>query len=331
MNERVKQKLDGKKVLFISAKFYHYGEAVYEKIKTYGADVSFYYERDTNFGHVIAANFFQGSIDKRQDRHYKKILKEISGKAFDYLVVIRGYRMKGWFVEAVKAQNPGIQTLLYEWDSLSFWDSDYTSLIPHFDKTLSFDYKDCEDFKLPYAPTFHMDEYATIEKTEPEIDFIFCSNYTDEKYEFVKKFIDYTRRKGYKVHIHLYLSWFKYYKEKLRGNIIDYNLVAFKRLPREDYFKLFCKSKTIVDFSATVQSGLTMRVIDALGSGKRVLTNNANVAKEPGFNPHQIVIYDAKNLNLPDYINDGEYFEKKDYSIDNWLDNLFFATAHLSK
>ena len=69
-----------------------------------------------------------------------------------------------------------------------------------------------------------------------------------------------------------------------------------------------------------------MRVIDALGSGKRVLTNNFNAVQEPGFNSRQIVIYDAKNLTLPEYISADENFQERDYSIDKWLDNLFFAT-----
>lgn len=326
MIERVKDKLKGKKILFISAKFYHYGAAVYEKIKSYGAEVTFYYERDISFKHVVVANFFPNQLDKRQDDHYQSILKETAHKHFDYLIVIRAYKMRNWFIEALKKRNPDIYTIMYQWDSLSFWDSDYRYLIPSFDRTLSFDYKDCAVLQIPYCPTFHMDEYSSIKKCPQVIDFIFCSNYTDEKYAFIKTFLEYANERGYKVHTHLYLSWFKFIKERLKKNKINYNHISFKRLKREEYFELFRKSKTIVDFSATVQTGLTMRVIDALGSGKRVLTNNFNAVQEPGFNSRQIVIYDAKNLTLPEYISADENFQERDYSIDKWLDNLFFAT-----
>jgi hypothetical protein len=325
MIERVKEKLAGKKVLFIACKFYHYGEAIYDKIKSYGADVTFYYERDTSFNHVIAANFFPDSLDKRQDTHYNKILKETSDQTFDILIVIRGYKMRGWFMDEIKNRNPNIHTILYQWDSVKFWDSDYRYLIPYFNKTLSFDYIDCADLKLPYAPTFHMDEYSEIKEIPQKFDFIFCSNHTDEKYRFLLNFLKFASEKGYKVKVHLYMSWFKYLKEKLKTNKIDYNLISFRRLKRDEYFKLFCESRTIVDFSSTAQSGISMRVIDALGCGKKVLTNNSYVKNEPGYNPQQVTLYDTTNLNFSDSIITDEKFEKTDYSIDKWLENIFYA------
>lgn len=326
MIERVKHKLDGKKVLFIAAKFYHYTEAVYSKLKSYNADVTFYYERDTSLKHVIIANFFSNKMETWQDNHYKKILKETANQTFDYLIVIRGYKMSNWFVDELRKRNPSIYTIMYQWDLYSLWDADYRHLMRSFHKTLSFDYNDCATLNIPYAPTFHMDEYANIQNHPSTFDFIYCSNHTDEKYEFMNTFLKYAAERGLKVRTHLYMSWLKYIKETFKGNKIDYHKVSFRRLNRHEYFKLFCQSKTVVDFSASMQSGLTMRVIDALGSGKRIMTNNPNVTNEPGFNPQQVIIYDVKNFALPDFILDDEAFEKQDYSIDKWLDNLFFAS-----
>lgn len=326
MIDRVKQKLEGKKVLFISAKFYHYGDAVYEKIKSYGADVTFFYERNTTLKHVIAANFFPGKMASMIESHYKKILKEIEGQSFDYLILIRGYKMPVWFIEAIKKQNPTIKTLMYQWDVYTLWDADYRYLIPHFDRTLTFDYQDSITLNIPYAPTFHMDEYGAIERLPKQYDFIFCSNFTQEKYKFSTAFYKLSEQKGYKAYIYLYLSWFNYLKERIKGNKLDLRFISFKRLKRSEYFDLFKKSTTVVDFSPTFQTGLTMRVIDALGSGKRVLTSNSHAVKEPGFNSRQVIIFNATDLSLPDYIANDEEFEKKDYSIDKWLDNLFFAT-----
>jgi hypothetical protein len=325
MIERVKEKLQGKKVLFISAKFYHYGDAVYEKIRSYGAEVAFYYERNTTVKHALIANFFPQKMDEWIEAHYKKILREIEGQKFDYFIVIRGHKMPLWFIETIKKANPDIYTIMYQWDSYLLYNADYRHLIPYFNRTLSFDYKDAAALNIPYAPTFHMDEYASIEDGPKSLDFIFCTNFTDEKYEFAQKFMTLSRQKSYTAYMHLYISWFNYLKQRLKGIHLDRTIISFKRLDRKAYFELFSKSRTVVDFAGTSQTGLTMRVIDALGSGKRVLTNNAYASNEPGFNPGQIVIYNAKELSLPDNVTDDETFDKKDYSIDKWLDNLFFA------
>ncbi|GGK78817.1 hypothetical protein ACD591_08840 [Rufibacter glacialis] len=327
MIERVKQKLAGKKVLFISCKFYHYGEAVREKIESCGAEVTFYYERNTTLQHVLVANFFPHRLDEWQDAHYRKILKETAQQTFDYLIVIRGYKMQGWFVEELKERNPQVQTILYQWDSYKAWDADYRYLLPYFDRTLTFDYQDAAQLRIPYAPTFHTDEYAKAKGGPPMYDFIFCSNLTEEKYEFLKRFLEFTSQRGYRVHTHIYVNWFKYLKDRFRGKGVEFRHVSFRRLNRWEYFSLFCRSKSVVDFSSTAQTGITMRVIDALGSGKRVLTNNTYVTQEPGFDPRQVVIYNASDLSLPEYVAQEESFSKKDYSIDKWLDNLFFAQA----
>jgi len=325
MIDRVKDKLSGKRVLLITARFYHYGDAICEKIKTYGAKVSHYYERDLSIRHNIIASFFSNRMDGWQDRHYRNILSDISDCSFDYLIVVRGYKMKSWFVEAIKRQNPGIYSIMYQWDPYTAWESDYRHLMPLFDRTLSFDYHDSKTLNIPYSPTFHTDEYSAVPKSPSSYDFIFCTSYTDEKYAFLKSFKRYCQQKGYTLKSHLYISWLRFIKARFSGTHISKKDISFRRLPRELYFELFCKSKTIVDFSASTQTGLTMRVIDALGSGKRVLTNNANAVNEPSFNPRQIILYDSNDLAFPEWVADDEWFEVKDYSIDKWLDNLFFA------
>ncbi|WP_187261814.1 CgeB family protein [Pontibacter beigongshangensis] len=326
MIERVKNMLAGKKVLFIACKFYHYGDAIHEKFRSYGADVTFYYERDTSLKHVVMSNFFPDKMQAWQDRHYQKILQETEGKRFDYLIVIRGFRMENWFVDTIRKRNPGIYTILYQWDSYKAWESDFRHLLPSFDKTLTFDYDDCKTLALPYAPTFYTDEYAGIKNGPYEFDFIYCTNLSLEKYEFMIKFLAYASQRGYRVRTHLYISWLGYVLNRMKGYDIDYQHVSFRRLSRKEYFKLFCKSKTIVDFSGTSQTGITMRIIDALGSGKRVITNNVHVTKEPGYDPRQVVVYNANDIDLPDDITQEESFSKKDYSIDKWMDNLFFKT-----
>ncbi|ALJ00449.1 CgeB family protein [Rufibacter tibetensis] len=324
MTERVKEALAGKKVLLIACKFYHYGEAIREKVESFGADVTFYYERDITLRHVVVSNFLPHRMDRRQDTHYQSILEETEGQTFDYLIVIRGYRMRSWFPDALRERNPEIQTILYQWDSYKSWDSDYRHLLPHFDRTLTFDYGDAAELGIPYAPTFHTDEYASAPLSPASFDFIFCSYFTQEKYEFLQRFLDYSSRMGYRVHAHLYIGWFGFLREKFRGRGPRLRHVAFRRLGRREYYNLFCQAKAVVDFSSTAQTGITMRVIDALGSGKRVLTNNPNVVREPGYDPRQVVIYNPEDLALPGHVAREESFSRRDYSIGKWLDNLLF-------
>ncbi|MBO3273560.1 hypothetical protein, partial [Hymenobacter defluvii] len=148
---------ENKNVLFIGVKFYEYHLAIKQKMEQYGAAVSFFAERDTSILYGIVNRLLPQRIDSFQKMHYESILKAIAKKKFDYLLVVRGYRMPLSFVKTVKARNPGIKTIMYQWDAnvnsayLNL-DEEY-NLIPEFDKVFSFDYKDVEQNPwIKYSP-----------------------------------------------------------------------------------------------------------------------------------------------------------------------------------
>lgn len=319
----LKNRLEGKRILFVSPQFYHYSDVIREKLQSYGAAVDFFYERDVTVKHALVDSFFRSKMDAWQRRHYNTILEKTAGKDYDYLLVIRGYKMEASFVDAIKKRNPGITTLLYQWDSIHAWESDYRHLLPVFDKTFTFDYADAALLNIPYVPTFHTDEYSNMPERKKEYDFLFCTSYTREKYEFMQQLVDYCRQKGYRLKTHIYISTKRYITERLKGYSINRTDIAFHRINRHAYADLFSRSGAIVDFAGTTQTGLTMRVVDALGAGKRVITNNPAVAQEPGFNDRQIIIFDTHHFVLPDWVTSDETFEKRDYSADQWLTRIF--------
>ncbi|RXK81814.1 CgeB family protein [Filimonas effusa] len=323
INTELRNKLEGQSILFIAPQFYHYSDVLREKLQAYGASVDFFYERDVTIKHALVDSFFKSKMDSWQRRHYNSILTKTAGKKYHYLFVIRGYKMETAFVEEVRKRNPGIVTLLYQWDSIHAWESDYRHLIPAFDKVFTFDYADAALLNIPYVPTFHTDEYAHMPGRKKEYDFLFCTSYTREKYEFMQQLVAYCRQKGYRLKTHIYISYKRYITERLKGVTINRKDIAFHRLNRQAYADLFSRSGAIVDFAGTTQTGLTMRVVDALGAGKRVISNNGAVAQEPGFNARQIVLFDTARFELPDWVTNDETFEKIDYSADKWLERIF--------
>lgn len=322
-HDTLKMQLEKKHILFIAPKFYHYSDVIVEKLLSYGATVDFFYERDITKKYAVIDTFFKKRISDLQKKHYNQILENTAHKKYDYLFVIRGYKMEVTFVNAIKQRNPGIKTLLYQWDSIHAWESDYRHLLPVFDKTFTFDYADAMQLNIPYVPTFHTDEYSNMTENKREYDFIFCTSYTKEKYEFMKVLVAYCKKYKYRLKTHIYISLRRFIGERLQGTKIAYKDIAFHRLNRQAYADLFSRSNAIVDFAGTTQTGLTMRVVDALGAGKRVVTNNKYVVNEPGFNPRQVVVFDAGEFSLPQWVTLEESFEKLDYSADKWLERIF--------
>ncbi|QJX45948.1 hypothetical protein HMJ29_02935 [Hymenobacter taeanensis] len=329
----LKEVFNNKKVLFIGVAFYEYHLEIKNKMEQYGAEVTFFAERDTSIKYGIVNRLFPSYLDAYQQKHYTSILKKIANQKYDYLLVIRGLRMPASFVRAVKAMNPGITCIMYQWDAninSPFLDlEEGYNITGEFDKVLSFDFQDVEQNPwIKYSPTFYIDEVkelANKTKTEPKkIDFFFFGSYLPERYKGLIKFRDYAAQHGYTLHSHFYMSYRYYLIERLKGTQLDKSLISFKPMSRKEYLALFNKSKAIVDVSNAKQTGLAMRVIDAIGTGKKVLTTNKWVTKEPSFNPDQIAIIDLNNIELP-----PSFLEKEieastaDYSLDKWLENIF--------
>jgi hypothetical protein len=324
-----------KSVLFIGVEFYEYHLAIKQKIEQYGAKVTFFAERNTSIMYGIVNRLLPKRIDSFQKMHYASILKTAAKTKFDYLLVIRGYRMPLSFIKEIKNTNPGIKTIMYQWDAnvnspyLNL-DAEY-NLIPEFDKVISFDYKDVQENSwIKYSPTFYIDEIKRLESetriTDKKYDFFFFGSYLPERYNGLLKFRDFAEKNGYSLYVHFYMPYRYYLIERLKGTKLDLKLIKFNPMKRKKYLSLFSQSKAIVDVSNAKQTGMAMRVIDAIGSGRKVLTTNTWVKNELNYNPNQIAIVDLDNLTLPPSFLETEVAENgSNYSIDKWLENLFLT------
>jgi len=312
-----------RKILMIGVKFYHYNDEIIRKMESYGADVSFFYERDTSPIFGLVKFIKKGNTEAIQRKHYLGILKKTEGEQFDYLLVIRGYKLEGAFVEKVRKQNPGIKTIMYQWDSYSIWDCDYRHLIPFFDSVKTFDYNDAQELNLQYVPTFSTDEFADLKEIAPDYDLFFCGNYTYPRYLFMEKLILFARKRGYRLKTKLVMTWKYFLQERLRGIRLDPSLISFRKLNKEEYADLFSRSLVIVDFTSEGQTGLTMRSLDALSAGKKLLTNNLNIFKERGVGETQVAVYSPDALDIDPAFMIQHSFERHDYSVERWLLSVF--------
>jgi hypothetical protein len=328
------EKLTGKNVLYIGVKFYHYSGEIQKKIKAYGGKVTFYPERDTSIRYGIVNRLFPKYLDQYQKFYYTSLLHKIKKERFDYFLVIRGHRMPIWFVQEVKRKNPGIVCIMYQWDANV--NSPFLNLVPEYDlipefhKVISFDYKDVEENPgvLNYSPTFYTDEIKELgnkKNIEIKYDLFFFGSYLPERYKGLLKIKTFAEQNGYRLKTHFYMPLRYYLMERMKGTPLDRSLLQHRKMDRSEYMELFEHSRVIVDVSNEKQTGLAMRVLDAIGAGKKVITTNKWAFKENGLNSKQVFIINFNNIDIPkDFIYEPvEATSVNDYSIDNWLRNMF--------
>jgi hypothetical protein len=150
----------------------------------------------------------------------------------------------------------------------------------------------------------------------------YYGNYTALRYQHVAQIMAFAKDNGYRIKKHIYLSYKRYINERLKGVKINPKYVTFKRMDKEEYIRLFNASNCIVDITTESQSGLAMRVLDTVGAGKKLITNNTYIPREPYYSPQQICIIDPDNFDVPAEFFRLETFTKVNYSIDLWIDRI---------
>lgn len=326
--------LKHKKILFLSVSFFNYEKIIEERLKELGADVDFYDERPSN------SIFVKGLIRLNRDlykvqiyRYYKRILQEIKDKQYDYLLIIKGEVVPGFFIEKLKALNPEIVMIYYNYDSFKN-NPNAQSILKYFDKKFTFDKTDAIHYKIHFRPLFFSNEYEEIRNIQTGFQFESMSIGTahTDRYlisEKVKSWCDGNRFRSFAFYYSpsKYVFHFKRILDKTFKKF-DVKKISFRSLEHAQIIDLYKKSKAVLDINHPYQTGLTMRTFEALGAGRKLITTNAQVIDYPFYDSENILIIDRNNIVL------NETFFQTSFkaiasetlylmSLDGWIDCLF--------
>lgn len=323
-----------KKILFISVKLFNYENIIADKMRSLGAIVDYFDERPANSilakGIIrLKRDFYNNSIVK----YYNSILVKLKDVKYDYFFLIKGEVIPQFFIDRVKELNPSIVLLYYTFDSF-LNNPNGVMILDSFDRKFTFDSKDAQDYKIRFRPLFFSDDYMFVnEDFNPENDLLFVGTAHSDRYiisEFLSDWCTNNNLKSYTFYYspsRIVFLFFKFFDPSFKKFI--YNKITFKSLEHRQIIDLYKQSKVILDINHPNQNGLTMRVFEALGSGKKIITTNEEIKRYPFYNTNNIFVIDRKNIKI-----DKAFFQKpfqkistelyQNMSIKGWLEELFF-------
>ncbi len=313
--------LINKVVLFIGPVFYDYHLHIIKGLEQKGAKVIFYPERKYNKLFSLLLHLSLKKLEKYQQNHYKKILKNIETfDCIDYLFVVRGYKIPCDFIRSLRVKYPEIKTIMYQWDSQ--YNNPYIHLRCEFDVLASFDYNDAEKYQIYYRPLFYTPDLESINKNNRIIyDYFYISGYTYERYLKLQLLLSSLSNKTIKYV--LYIPFTTYIKEWFKGHYLNPFYLLFRPLKRTKYIELLSQSQIMLDITHSKQSGLPIRIIEAMAAGLNILTTNENVLREFPESDRISIISSSYSLSeslIPEGKSEINLFY---YSLDCFLDELF--------
>lgn len=328
------KEIKGKKILFLAVRFFQYEKAIAQRLLELGADVDFYDERPSNSNFAKSVIRFNKKLYQSViNRYYQSIIQEIQGKKYDYFLLIKGEAVPAYFLEKVRALNPEIEMIYYNFDPLK----EYPVLISnlkYFDKKFTFERNDSIRYGLSFRPLFYLDEYKSLMPNvhHSDYDIVFIGSAHTDRYivgEQVKSIAE-----------KLKLKYFFYYyamgKIAFRiRKIVDKELkqfdnrkLSFTKLSHHQIIDYYKRTKSVLDINKPFQEGLTIRTFEVLASGRKLITTNSDIKNYPFYNPNNVLILDRAHIELNQRFFNSE-FEKIDnevlymMSLDSFIECLF--------
>lgn len=323
--------LRGKKVLLIASRYRGYYLKIAEAIEKKGAFVTCFVDEPKTFlyyqfidSHYTENIFLSKFYQKRELESSLRILNKIKGSNFDYILVIKGYVLSESFLTQLREIQYKSKMILYQWDSLRSFN--YLTKLKYFDKVFSFDSDDCENYtSINYLPLFFTDDYAkigSIKNIKYTTDAFFLGVNHSIRIKMLNEIANFFEQNNFSYNFYLFTgirSKFKSFFKPTRYKRLSISI------PFDKFKEEYINSRAIVDITSINQTGLPIRIIEAVGANKKIITTNINIIKEKFYHPSRIFIWGKDNLdNLSYFLNTPIlYTDTRSYSIHSFVNNLF--------
>jgi hypothetical protein len=326
--------LKGKSVLLISPKFFGYELSIKEKLFQLGADVTFIDDRPSN--ELLSKGLIR--LDKRLleakiAKYYAKVSSHITHKKFDIIFLLNPEALPISFLKMCKSCWKDALYVMYMWDSIKNRKHSL-EFVPFCDRVFSFDMNDSSLFNFSFKPLFYLDAYSTIRQGKHPIkyDVSFMGTLHSDRYVIVQEIRDWCDRQGLRYFFYFFMqSQVLYYLNNLfkQGATVPRSKVSFEKLSTSEVVEIVASSRAILDIQHPNQTGLTMRTLETIGSGKKLITTNDKVREYDFYEKDNVAIIDRLNpiQNLELSFFEASYKTVSEemimnYSIGNWLLDL---------
>lgn len=324
----------GKRILFIGIGFYDYEASIVERLRRHGATVQSFFDRPAILRRGLLSPLLRragAKVLRLIRRHESRILRGATGPC-DFVLVIKSIDLRPEFLDALRRQLPQAEFILYQWDALSRLPG-IESRFPYFDRILTFDRQDSAARPdLQFRPLFYRENPRLPDADHDgrrKIDLCFVGLLHSDRLEMIRRLQQMAQSQGISFFVYLYTGVYTSLKLARAG---DAKNIHFRPLSYRKLMELNRRTAVVLDLPHAAQSGLTMRAIEAVGLGKKLITTASDVVHYDFFSIDNVQLLRSDDLRL-----DGGFIFKPPahypeavrhrYSLDAWLEDVFRLTA----
>ena len=322
--------------LLIGGGFFGYAKEICAALRGRGRQAIWFEDRpSTDTLTKTAVRLAPRLTKKRSDRYFDRIISENRGNPIQDVLVIKGEALSISSIISLRAAWPRARFTAYFWDSYRNMPVDSRDKVSLFDAAFTFDSVDaCHDSRLQYRPLFFIEEYARLPDRVRDIDVLFFGTAHTDRYDVLRR-LSVALPQKIKFRRLLYFPSRLIYATQL---LIKPGLLVaspedliFEPLEGPAVRELIARTRIVVDIERPMQSGLTIRTIEMLGAGRKVITTNDKICDAEFFDARNICVIDRNCPIVTEEFLDSPYISPdagvlQRYSLSGWLDDVLPAT-----
>lgn len=280
-----------KSVLFIGLNYHHYTCAILDEIRLAGFDVTYVDIQPRTLGFKVFKTIAVKRYQAFLDRYHRAAIERASTRPYDQVVFLQAHQISLENLARLRQTQSQAVFTLYNWDSLS--NHDYLARAPLFDRVLTFDYDDAQRHGFGYLPLFCVRPIQTLrqDRARPLTVSMVGNIVNIKRYEAVQAFAGYCASHGIQFDCYLVVSPVVWWRLQVAG--IRPKGLHFRTMPPPMFARLTEDSLAVFDFANHQQSGYTMRTVENLCAGKKIITNNRRVETDWFYSPDRFHCFEG--------------------------------------
>ena len=323
-----------KTILLISPDTFSYSKFIAEELFAQGFKVVHWNSRLSESSiYKVLLRVIPGVVKKYSEYFYRKRIAKENIENVQYVLVIKGDGLNANVIKNLQEKYSNAKFALYLWDSIRNLNG-VKKLALHFKFVATFDPDDAVLMKWRYRPLFaslRAAEEAGNNKQCYKYDISFIGTNHSDRLKILDLIINKYGSK-YRIFIYLYFQrWWILIFKKLTSWSLFFCKDKYLRSQPIDYMDcldVIQNSKAILDIEHPNQRGLTMRTIEVLISGKKLITTNTSIKSCDLYHPSRVELIDRKNpfirseFFLQEFLSiDSNVINR--YSISKWFSDIF--------
>lgn len=243
-----------------------------------------------------------------------------SNKNYDGTFIISDAMMTTDYLNWLVENNPNAKFVFWYWNKITSNKIQPDELKKMGVDVWSFNMYDCKKYDIKLNHTYYCEDYYEVIKEIKEEGYeegLYDLSFVGKDKGRMEYILDLEKMNPtlkFFIHIvpsHFYLLW----KDKRYKKSLPYKTVLKKEL----------ESKAILEIVPEGSQGMTIRTMDAICMGKKLITNNSYIKQTSLYNANNIFVLD-EDENLVEFIN-KPYIKlndqvKKEYLFESWLERF---------